>query len=97
MLLEELSNLSVECLPDEIPSSVPVKLDILTERDQAVRVEDITLDEGVVILNDPGLVVVKIGSRPKERIEEPVVEEAEEAAEAQPEAPESEEAVAEEE
>lgn len=76
MLLQELNNLTVECLPNEIPANVRVDLGSLTERGQAIRVEDIILGKEVAILNDPGLIVVKIGSRPKEEV---VVEEAVEA------------------
>ena len=88
MLLQELNSLTVECLPNEIPASVKVDLSSLTEREQAIRVEDVILGKEVAILNDPELVMVKIGSRPKEKVEEVVeVEEAVEAAEALEEAP----------
>ncbi len=86
MLLQELNSLTVECLPNEIPANVKVDLSSLTERDQAIRVENVILGKEVAILNNPELVVVKIGSRPKEKVEEVVVAEeaveAEEAAEA---------------
>ncbi|GAJ17580.1 unnamed protein product, partial [marine sediment metagenome] len=85
MLLQELNSLTVECLPDEIPASVKVDLSSLTEGDQAIRVEDVILGKKVAILNNPELVVVKIGSRPKEEVVE--AEEAVEAAEAPEEAP----------
>ena len=89
MLLQELNSLTVECLPNEIPASVRVDLSSLTERDQAIRVENVILGKEVAILNDPELVVVKIGSRPKEEVEEVVAEaiEAEEVAEALEETP----------
>jgi len=89
MLLQELNSLTVECLPNEIPASVRVDLSSLTERDQAIRVEDVALGKEVAVLNDPGLVVVKIGSRPKEEVSKVVAEEAAEAevAEAPGEAP----------
>jgi len=88
MLLQELNSLTVECLPDEIPASVKVDLSSLTEGNQAIRVEDVILGKEVAILNNPELVVVKIGSRPKEKVEEVIeAEEAVEAAEAPEEAP----------
>ena len=88
MLQQELNSLTVECLPDEIPTSVKVDLSSLTERNQAIRVEDVILGKEVAILNNPELVVVKIGSRPKEKVEEVVeAEEAVEAVEAPEEAP----------
>jgi len=82
MLLQELNSLTVECLPDKIPTSVKVDLSSLTERAQAIRVEDIILDEEITVLNAPELVVVRIGSRP--RREEVVAEEAVEAPEEAP-------------
>ena len=82
MLLQELNSLTVECLPNEIPANVKVDLSSLTERDQAIRVESIILGKEVAILNDPELVVVKVSSRPKEKVEEVVAEEAVEAEEA---------------
>jgi len=82
MLLQELNSLTIECLPNEIPPNVKVDLSSLTEAEQAIRVGDITLAEGITILNDRGLVVVKIGSRRREEVEEvaPVVPEAPETA-----------------
>jgi len=85
MLLQELNSLTVECLPNEIPTSVKVDLSSLTEREQAIRVENVILGKEVTILNDPELVMVKIGSRPKEKVEE--VAEAVEAVEAPEETP----------
>jgi len=82
MLLKELNSLTVECLPNEIPANVKVDLSSLTERDQAIRVENVILGKEVAILNDPELVVVKIGSRPREKVEEVVAAEAVEAEEA---------------
>jgi len=89
MLLQELNSLTVECLPNEIPTSVKVDLSSLTEREQAIRVENVILGKEVTILNDPELVMVKIGSRPKEKVEE--VAEAIEAVEAPEETPSPEE------
>lgn len=88
-LVQALNTLSVECLPAKIPASVEVDLASLTEPEQVVRVEDIELDEGITVLNDPELVVARISSRPIEKIEKPVV--AKEAVEAPEEAPLSEE------
>jgi len=82
MLLQELNSLTVECLPNEIPANVKVDLSSLTERGQAIRVENLILGKEVAILNDPELVVVKIGSRSKEKVEEVVAVEAVEAEEA---------------
>ncbi len=87
MLLHELNTLTVECLPAKIPASIELDLTLLTESEQAVRVKDIVLDKEVTVLNDPELVMVKITSRPVEKIEEPVLEAAEAAVEAPEAAP----------
>ena len=79
MLEHELETLNIECLPSKIPSSIEVGISSLAERDQAIRVKDVTVDEDVTILNDPDLVVVKISYRHVEKIEEEVVEVVEEA------------------
>jgi len=74
MLMHELNTLTVECLPTKIPNSVELDLSSLTEPKQVVRVKDIELGQEITVLNDPELVVVKIISRPVEKIEEEAVE-----------------------
>jgi len=78
MLVQELNTLSVECLPAKIPPSVEIDLTPLTEPEQVVRVGDIELETEITVLNDPELAVVRITSRPVEKIEEVVVAEVEE-------------------
>jgi large subunit ribosomal protein L25 len=98
MLDHELGTLTVECLPAKIPASLEVDISSLIETEQTIRVKDVAIDKDVAVLNDPELVVVKISSRPVEKIEEEVeevLEEAEEVAEegeAPEEAPSGEEA-----
>jgi len=75
MLAQELYSLTIECLPGQIPASIELDLSSLTEVEQAIQVKDITLGEGVTVLNDPEHMVVKISLRPVEKVEE-VVEEA---------------------
>jgi len=80
-LAHELNSLSVECLPDELPTSVELDTSSLTEAEQAIRVRDITLGEGVTILNNPEQMVVKISLRHVEKVVEEVAEEEAEAPE----------------
>ena len=91
MLLHELDNLTIECLPDKIPANVQVDLSSLVEVEQAIRVKDIAIDKEITVLNDPEVVVAKISLRRREEIEKPVekvvVEEVAEAAEAPEAAP----------
>jgi large subunit ribosomal protein L25 len=81
MLEHELDTLTIECLPAKIPANIEVDISSFTEPGQAIRVKDIILGEDIAILNDPELVVAKISWRPVEKIEEEVVEVAEEAVE----------------
>ncbi len=93
MLSQELNTLSVQCLPANIPNSIEVDINSLTESDQAIRVRDIVPGEGVTILNDPEVMLARIAvQRQVEEIPE-AVEAAEAEEEAQPpEAPDSTEA-----
>lgn len=85
-LFQELSNLTIECLPDQIPASVEVDLSSLTEAEQSIRVKDVILDKEITVLSDPELVVAKISARPRveEVVEEVVAEEVAEVAEEAP-------------
>lgn len=89
MMAQELYNLTIESLPDKIPPSVELDVSSLAEAEQSIHVRDITLAEGITIINDPEHMVVKITSRPIETMEEAAEEEVigEEAAEAPEEAP----------
>lgn len=75
ILVRELDNITVECLPTQIPTSIDLDLSVLEEAEQTIRVSDITLSEGVRVLIDPELVVVKITAKRAERIVEEVVAE----------------------
>ncbi|MFC1943503.1 50S ribosomal protein L25 [Chloroflexota bacterium] len=70
MLVQELSTLTVECLPSKMPTSVELDISSLAEPEQVIRVKDIELDKEVTVLRDPELVVVRISLRPVERVEE---------------------------
>jgi large subunit ribosomal protein L25 len=62
-LSQELNNLSIECLPDEIPSIIEIDVSNLEETDQAIHVEDIHLGDNITVLNGPDQMVVKIAAR----------------------------------
>ncbi|MFC2014697.1 50S ribosomal protein L25 [Chloroflexota bacterium] len=61
-LAHELNNLTVECLPDEIPNRVEIDLSSLTEAEQAIHVSDISLADGITVLTNPEQMVVKISA-----------------------------------
>ncbi len=73
-LTHELNNLTVECLPAEIPDKVELDLGLLIEAEQAIHVKDIALGEGITILNNPEQLVVKISVRRVEKVIEAKVE-----------------------
>jgi large subunit ribosomal protein L25 len=88
MLSQELNELSIQCLPANIPNSIEIDVTSLAEPEEAIRVSDIVPGEGVTILNDPEVMVARITVQ-REIVEEvpEVVEVAEEVAEAEEEAP----------
>ena len=59
-LSHELDSLSVECLPDDIPSHIEVDVSILEEADQSIHVQDIILGEEITVINNPEQLVAKI-------------------------------------
>jgi len=69
-LLRELDNLTIECLPDQIPASIELDLSSLTEAEQAIQVKDIVLGEGITVFNNPEHIVVRISVRPLVKVEE---------------------------
>jgi large subunit ribosomal protein L25 len=76
-----LTELSVECLPDDLPPRIEVDISVLQDVEQSIFVRDIVLGPGVTVLDEPDQLVVKV-SEVKEEVEEvPVVEEEVEAEE----------------
>jgi large subunit ribosomal protein L25 len=73
MLSQELNELSIQCLPANIPNSIEIDVSSLTEADQAIRVSNIVPGEGVTIVNDPEVMVARIAvQREVEEIPEAV-------------------------
>lgn len=86
MLVQELNTLSIQCLPAEVPDSIPVDVSTLAGPHDALRVRDLTVSEGITVLNDPEVTVVRIAVQRAEEVEAPAAEavEAQEVAEATP-------------
>lgn len=70
MLVQELNTLTVECLPAKIPTGVELDISSLTDPGQTIQVKDIELDKEITILSDSELAVVRIKTRPVEKVEE---------------------------
>lgn len=69
MLVHELNRLNVECLPDRIPDNVQVDISSLAEADQSIHVKDISLGEGITVLDDPEHVIVRVALLTIEKVE----------------------------
>ena len=80
----EMPTLHIECLPSRLPSVINVDVSELKDTRDAIRVGDVKLPEGVSALNSPELVIVKVEPARGARVEEEVVERAEETAPAAP-------------
>lgn len=75
MLVQELRNLSIECLPGQIPSSIELDVGSLTEVHQEIRVKNIRLDEKICVITEPDVVIARIGVQRVEEVPEKVVAE----------------------
>jgi large subunit ribosomal protein L25 len=77
-LVQELNDLTVQCLPANIPSKIEVDVTPLVTADQMIRVKDLQAIPDVTIINEPGVVVARIAVEVIE-VEQPkvVAEEAE--------------------
>ena len=77
-LVQELNDLTVQCLPGNIPSKIEVDVTPLVTADQMIRVKDLQAIPDVTIVNEPGVVVARIAVEVIE-VEKPkvVAEEAE--------------------
>ncbi len=78
----DLSLLTVECLPADLPARLDVDISGLTAAGDSLRVGDVRPPDGVTILNDHDLVVARIEAerRPAVEAEEVVEPEEEETA-----------------
>ncbi len=83
LLLQTLSEVEIEALPDQLPERIEVPVEHLAAIDDHITVADLKTPEGVAILTDPGQAVAKISELV---VEEPEPAPAEEAAPAEGEA-----------
>ena len=61
LLMNILSEIEVEALPETLPDHIGVNVENLAAVDEQITVEDVKTPEGVTILSDPSQVIVKIG------------------------------------
>lgn len=71
LLEHTLTALTVECLPALIPDTIQVDISTLIEDNASIKIKEIKLEEGVMVLHDAERIIVKIGKRYAERPEVP--------------------------
>ncbi|MBI4096887.1 MAG: 50S ribosomal protein L25 [Candidatus Levybacteria bacterium] len=81
ILLQQVSEVEVEALPDKLPENITVDVTNLANIGDQISVEDLKTDPDVAILTDPAQIIVKIDEPVQEEPEEPAPEEAAEGAE----------------
>ncbi|MFH1832814.1 MAG: 50S ribosomal protein L25 [Candidatus Levyibacteriota bacterium] len=78
LLLQPLSEIEVEALPEDLPENIEVNVESLAAVDQQLTVADLKLPKDIEVLTDPAQVVVKIAELvTKEAAEEAAKAEAE--------------------
>ena len=86
LLMQIISEVEVEALPEELPENIEVNVEPLVAVDEQVAVSDLKIAKDVVILTDPTQVVVKISKLVSKEAEELAAEEAAASEEAKAEA-----------
>jgi large subunit ribosomal protein L25 len=70
-LLQTLSEVEIEALPDELPENIEVSVEHLAALEEQLTVGDLKTPEGVTLLTDPGQVIAKIAELVVEEEPEP--------------------------
>ncbi len=68
VLLQTISEVEIETLPDRIPEHIEVNVEQLVKLGDGVNVSDLKIEEGVVILTDPGITIARIAELAKEEV-----------------------------
>jgi large subunit ribosomal protein L25 len=75
---QQMNEISIECLPDDLPPSIEVDVSGLVETGQTIHVSDLELVEGVEFLTPSDYAIVRVVQASKveevEEVEEEVVE-----------------------
>ena len=62
VLVHSLDRLKVECLPQDLPSSITVDVTTLKELGSHISVEEVTMPKGVTALEKPDTIVVSVSA-----------------------------------
>lgn len=76
LLMQTLSEVEVEALPEDLPEKIEVNVEPLAAIEQHLTVGDLKVGQGVTVLTDPGQVVVKIGELVSKEAQEQAAAEA---------------------
>lgn len=78
ILVPSLEQLSIECLPKDLPNRIEVDVSALEQIGDSILVSDLTIPEGIEVLSDPDDVVAVVIAQAEEEEEEEEIEEEEE-------------------
>ena len=82
VIVTVLSELEIECMPQDLPARVVIDISGLTEIGAAIHVRDVVISDKVQILDDPGeTIIVASATREEKAVVEEVPAEEEAAAE----------------
>lgn len=81
ILLQQVSEIEVEALPNELPENITVDVTNLAAIGDQITVEQLQIPPGIAVMTDPGQIIVKIDEPVQEEPEEPAPEEAAEGTE----------------
>ncbi len=76
MVLQTLSEVEIEALPTDLPEKIEVNVENLAAVDEQITVGELKVDGDVIILTDPGQVVVKVTKLISKEAEEQAAAEA---------------------
>lgn len=76
ILLQPLSEIEVEALPEDLPENIEVNVEILAAVDDQITIADLKLAKSVTVLTDPSQVIVKIAELVTKEAEAQAAEEA---------------------
>lgn len=60
LLIQPLSEIEVEALPEDLPENIEVNVEPLAAIDEQIMVSDLKLPKGVEVLTEPSQIIVKI-------------------------------------
>lgn len=75
ILVPQIDELEIECLPQDIPHSIEVDVSNLKEIGDLIRVKDLNISKKLKVLTDPEDIIVVVEALKKEEVAKPTEEE----------------------